>query len=265
MSVLERIDAQDILPSDRLIDDRLAQGIAPKMLPVFADIHSEISAAIGAQNKQADARTHAEALARYCLKQSEQITQFNTAERQFQTRLVHAVDESERRAAILDFARGLGAERKQMQSDRRALDAWFDADAVIERFHKRIGERERALAHALDRLGIIAAEAVETDPMLVDTAFFVDLSDRLLAQMRTWPGDPRVRCAAHLCLAKIANRIHHWPFGIWFETVLSATRRVCFDEKEDVWVQCAAFDALMALSPDSIAGSVKARLEQPIS
>lgn len=264
MSVLGKLDTRNAVPLDRSIMDRLSAGIAPKMLPVFEDINHEICETLDQQRITAEARVHAEEVSNYCLKQSERIAQFKDAERQFQTRLTHAVDESERRAAIIEFALALGADRQKLRSDQRALDAWFDADAVIERYHKRVGERERALAHALDRLGVIAAEAIETDPMMVETAFFVDVSDRLLAQMRSWPGDARVRRAAHLCLAQIASRVHHWPFGIWFETVLSATRRVCFDENEDVWVQCAAFDALLALSPGSIAGAFKARLKQPV-
>lgn len=265
MSVLQKIDTAQREAVNRPIVERLAAGIAPKMLPVFADIHEEIASAIDAQHRAASARRHAEALAQFCLRQSETIAEFQSAERQFQLRIVNAVDRSEERAAILDFARALGASRKQLNSDRKAFGAWFDADAVVERYQKRIGERERVLAHSLERLGMIVAEAVETDPMLVDTAFFVDLSDKLLAEMRIWPGDARIRRAAHLCLASMAAKIHHWPFGVWFETVLSATRRVCFDEKEDAWVQCAAFDALLALSPDSIAGAVRARLEKLLS
>lgn len=268
MNMLTRIPAETAdtaaLVQDRALAERLADGLAPKMRPIFADIHDEIIAEAGGKGGYADPRSHAELLARYCLAQSETIASLNAAEQQFQTRLANAIDEAEQRAAILDFAGALGADRKQLQSDRRAFGAWFDGDAVLERYHKRIGERERALAHALECLGQVAAEAIAADRRMVDTALFVDLAENLLVEMRAWPGDARVRRAAHLCLARIAVRIHKWPFGVWFETVLSATRRTCFDEKEDVWVQCAAFDALLALSPHSIAATVIARLKQPL-
>ena len=265
MSVLSKIDTTLVEAQERPLADRLADGLAPKMLPVFEDIHAEILAALDTQSEIASARTHAEALAQYCIDQADLIASLTKAEQQFQTRLSNAVDVAEERAAIIDFARALGANRKQLQSDRKAFDAWFDADAVIERFQKRVGERERALAHGIERLGLIAADAAATDPMMSDTAFFIDLSDGLLNQMRQWRGDARVRHATHTCLAKIAVRIDHWPFGYWFENVLSATRRVCLDEGEDVWVQCAAFDALMALSPQSIATAVRARIKQPLA
>ncbi len=265
MSLLNKIDVNLAEPQERMLQDRLAYGLAPKMLPVFEDIHAEILATSDPQNQFALPRDHAEAVSQYCIDQAGRIAQLNEAEKQFQTRLAHAVDEAEERASILDFARALGAERKQLQSDRKAFGAWFDADAVVERFHKRVGERERALAHGIERLGLIVADAVAIDPMLVDTAFFIDLSDDLLSHMRNWRGDARVRHAAHTCLATIAARIDHWPFGVWFEDVLSATRRVCLDESEDVWVQCAAYDALLALSPPSIATAIGARLNQPLS
>lgn len=265
MSVLAKIDTGVAVPLERPLAERLAQGLAPKMLPVFEDIHAEILAALDTHGQVASARSHAETLAQFCVDQADLIASLTVAEQQFQTRYANAVDQAEQRAAILDFARALGADRKQLQSDRKAFDAWFDADAIVERFQKRVGERERALAHAIERLGLIAADAAATDPMMSDTAFFVDLSDGLLNRMRHWRGDARVRHATHSCLANIAAQIDHWPFGYWFEDVLSATRRVCLDESEDVWVQCAAFDALMALSPQSIATAARARIKLPIA
>lgn len=264
MSVLSKIDTSLAQPIERSLSDRLADGLAPKMLPVFEDIQAEIIASLDAHSQFGSARSHAEALTRYCLAQSDTIAQLTKAEQHFQTRFANAVDTAEERAAILDFARALGADRKQLQSDRKAFAAWFDADAVIERYQKRVGERERALAHGIERLGPIAADYAATDPLMSDSAFFIDLADRLLNQMRHWRGDARVRHAVHTCLAAIAVQIDHWPFGYWFEDVLSATRRVCLDDSEDVWVQCAAFDALMALSPASIATAVNARLEQEL-
>ncbi len=265
MSVHTKIDAGLAAPQERLLADRLTAGLAPKMRPVFEDVHAEILALADKQSEFADPRVHAELLAKYCAGQSDSIAALATAEREFQTRHANAIDQAEERAAILDFARALGADRKQLNSDRKAFDVYFDADAAVERFHKRVGERERALAHAVERLGLIAADAVAADPMMVHTAFFVDLFDDLLDAMRSWRGDARIRCAAHTCLATIAKQIDHWPFGAWLEAVLSATRRVCLDESEDVWVQCAAFDALLALSPKSIATAVNARLKQTLS
>ena len=265
MSILTDIKAEQADFAERTLGDRLAQGIAAKLLPVFSDIHQEICVFPGGADTPASARHHAEHLAQYCAVQRGQIAELNVAERRFQTRLANAVDDAEERAAILDFARALGAGRKQIKSDSKAFGQWFDSDAVMERFHKRIGERERALAHAIERLGHIAGEAVASDPLFLDTAFFVELSDEVLSPMRNWRGDARIRQSVHSCLAAIAERVGHWPFGYWFEEVLAATRRVCLDESEEIWVQCAAFDALLALSPQSIPKAILARLKQPIA
>lgn len=264
MSVLTPIEAATVSAQKNALADRLNAGIALKMRPVHADIHSEILAYAGPDGKIDTASGHAELVAGYCTKQARTISELNEAEQNFRTRADHALDTAEQHAAIIEFAREIGANRRQLKSDQKAFRSYFDADAVIERYHKRVGERERTLAHALERLGVITAQALAEDPSMLHSGFFVELSHNLLADMRSWRGDARIRCAAHQCLASIAGKIDKWPFGAWFEQMLSSTRRVCLDPGEDLWVQCAAFDALMALSPKSIFNTVEVRLAREI-
>ncbi|WP_432199961.1 hypothetical protein ACRAQ7_09760 [Erythrobacter sp. W53] len=240
---------------------RLEAGFAPLMIPVFADLCDEVLELAGKQKTAAPARAHAEVLVRYCTDQAAVIAEFGKSEQTFQMRLSNAVDEAEQRAAILDFARDLGASRKQLNRDGKAFDAFLDADAILERLQKRIGEKERALAFGIERLGYVAGDALVEDPSILESAFLVDLLEGLLADMRGWRGDARVRRAAHTCLAEMARHVERWPHGIWFDSILSATRRVCFDMKEDVWVQCAALDALLALSPNSVPTVIERRFD----
>lgn len=260
MSFLGKIIAAPVAdPMLRPLAERLDDGIAARLVPVHADMRDEIVAYAEYRAAPATARRHAEVVANYCSRQARTIEDFGAAEQLFQTRLASAVDEAEERAAVLDFARDLGATRKQAQSDAKAFDAFFDADAVLERFHKRIGERERALAYALERLGAVTADALSDDAGIMQSGFFVELFEGLLTDMRSWRGDARIRYAAHRCLGAIAQRIDHWPEGVWFDSVLSATRRVCLDDNEDVWVQCAALDTLLALSPRSVPTVIERR------
>src|SRR3546814_6321600 len=48
--------------------------------------------------------------------------------------------------------------------------------------------------------------------------------------------------------------------AFWLDLALSATRRAALDETEEVWTQCAAFDALLAISPQSVPSSIMRRL-----
>lgn len=147
-----------------------------------------------------------------------------------------------------------------MRRDKAALDRFFDADAVQERMRKRSGERERALAYALERLGPIAGAALAADQGEAQSPFFADVFRELLAEMRGWGGDPRVRRAAHLCLMHAVTPLDGKAEAFWFDLALSATRRAALDETEEVWTQCAAFDALLAISPQSVPSSFMRRL-----
>lgn len=240
---------------------RLDRGIAPRLLPVYADLRDELVAFAGPHAAAASARRHAELIARFCIEQDKRIARLESARSAFELRQASALDSAEVRAAILDFARSLGAGRRQLRHDARALDRFFDADAVLERCHKRRGERERALAYALERLGLVLGEALADDPEAAQGAFFVEVVAELLARMRQWGGDARVRRAAHACLKHAAAEVRRLPEGLWLDELVSATRRTCLDDSEDVWAQCEALDALLAVSPQSLPAVIARRLK----
>ena len=259
MSVLNTIEAAGT--TDRSLRERLVDGLAAKMAPVFADIHDEIVASLD-DSANGSAVDHAHGLIAYCVRQQERIAALASSERLFQTRLANALDSRTRDTAILDFAEALGGDARQLRSDRKALSRWFDADAVLERYHKRLGERERALAHAVERLGPIARDALAMDP-LAPGDLGVDLAGRVLTPLLDWRGDARIRQAAYRCLAALTEGLGQWPAGVWIDDLVSATRRTCLNDNEDVWVQCAAFDALLKLSPASTAAAARRRVSEP--
>lgn len=239
---------------------RLERGYAPKLAPIYHDLRDEVLAYADDRAAALPARRHAEVLAHYCERQAETIAALGRAEASFQARMANALDDAEQRAAVLAFAEQIGATPKQLRKDAQAFDAFFDSDAVLERFGKRIGERERALAYGLDRLGVASADALEEDSSLGNSVFFRDVFLPLLERMRGWPGDPRVRLGAHRCVRMLAAALDHEPSEPWFDRLLSATRRVCLDESEAVWTQCEAIDALLELSPESLPSVIDRRL-----
>jgi len=249
-----------IAPSELALIDRLEAGFAPRLAPVYADLRDEVIAFAEKRAGPEPARRHAEVLLRFTLQQQDAITALNKAEALFQTRFASAVDDAEGRAAIIDFARALDADEARIRRDMRALDKFFDADAVQERFRKRLGERQRALAYALERLGPVAGEALIADHKAVSSPFFASEFHELLGEMRSWHGDPRVRKAAHACFRQAVTAFVGKIEEFWLDVSLSATRRVALDETEDGWVQCEAIDALMALSPESVPAVVQRRL-----
>ncbi|WP_284123876.1 hypothetical protein [Parerythrobacter aestuarii] len=239
---------------------RLEHGYAPKLAPVYADMRDEVLAYAAERAQASPARRHAEVLAYFCERQADEIAALAQAEAAFQTRFASALDEAEQRAAILAFADQLGQTKQQLRGDAKAFDRFFDADAVLERFAKRGGERERALAYGLDRLGVAIGAAMAESADIRGASFFSETFLPLIARMRQWPGDPRVRTAAHACVRQMAERMIEEPEDAWFDMLISATRRVCLDESEAVWTQCEAIDALLALSPESLPSVIDRRL-----
>lgn len=239
---------------------RLEHGFAPKLAPVYADLRDEVLAYAEDRAGPLPARRHAELLAHFCERQVETIAELAKAEASFQARIVNALDDAEQRAAVLAFAEQIGADARQLRKDTKAFDAFFDADAVLERFGKRSGERERALAYGLERLGVAMGDAMREDPGIGSSSFLGETFLPLMARMRAWPGDPRVRQGAHRCVRLMAEGLNEDPHEPWFDQLLSATRRACLDGNEAVWTQCEAIDALLALSPESLPSVIDRRL-----
>ena len=240
---------------------RLERGLPERLLPVHEDLRDEVIDFAAHRSGALPAQRHIQVLLEFCSRQFATIAELAEAEAAFQLRHISAMDDAERRAAIIEFIRALGSSGRTLVLDRAALEEWLDADAAVERYTTRIGERERTLAYALERMGSIASEALQADLVLLDNPTFVEQFDEVLARARNWRGDARIRRAAHLAMYNCALQIRAWPGGVWLDRVLSATRRSCLDLNEDAWVCTAAFDALLALSPKSIARVVERRLE----
>lgn len=260
MNAAANIDVAQARPVQIPLGERLDRGFADTLLPVYADLREEILAYAGERGDALPAARHATVLADFCLLQRDEITRLGKAEERFQSRFASALDAAEQRAAILDFARALGSRGRQIRRDEQATRDFFDADAVVERFSKRLGERERVLAFALERLGWVAGEAVGYDLALTEGETMTEIFEVLLPAMRNWHGDARIRLAAHACMRRIAENLPPRAGGLWLDAVLSATRRACLDLSEDVWTQCEAFDAMFALSPHTVHSLVERRL-----
>jgi poly-gamma-glutamate synthase PgsB/CapB len=244
----------------RALDERLTGFHAPLLDPIYADLRQEILAFAGDRAVASPAQFHCELVFQFCQQQSSQIAALQKAENVFQSRFTSAADDAEGRAAILEFALAMGASPRQLRRDKKAFKRFFDADAVLERYHKRAGERERALAYALERLGNIAGDALREDIEVVQGPFFTDSFHAFLGEMRIWGGDNRVRRAAHICLMHAVDGLPERTEAFWLDMALSATRRSALDETEDAWTQCAALDALLAISPQSVPSAIMRRI-----
>lgn len=181
----------------------------------------------------------------------------------FAVRYDKALDDKERNAAILQFAEVLGSTGRQYRSDSRYVGEPFDIDAVIERFRRRRGESERALAFAADRLAAMATTVIPHMKMSAWHSALSNHASTILVQLRNHEGDARVRAAAYRCLAQLGKAAERDEESFWIDSALRDIRRASLNNREDCWVQCAAIEALFHLDPDSIDGILERRLEAP--
>ena len=223
----------------------LEEGIATLMVPVYADIAEDIMQFAPVEGGWID---HCGTLCTYIRMQLNEIARLNDVAALFQARYAQVEDGEERRAAVLDLAAKLGADRAQLRKDRKALDKWFDSDAVLERYRRRVGRRERAVAHAAERAGLAGARAVSIGECTMShPVLSKDFADTL-ADLRSYRGEPRIRESAHVALRHIAQTGKPVGKTFWIELALRETRRTALDWRETAWAQCAAFDTLAEIS-----------------
>ncbi|WP_126173419.1 hypothetical protein [Altericroceibacterium xinjiangense] len=176
------------------------------------------------------------------------IAELAEGEAEFQTRYQAAYDARERRAAILELARRIGASGKQLQGDIQALNRYFDREAVIQRVRWRVGEEERAIVFALRALGAAAAGQLARKDV-----------EQAIGQAWAYKRDPRVREAGFACLrAALEGDAARCP-----EAMLWQAQRAALQPAETTWAQCEALSALALASPESAMEAIRRRLAHP--
>jgi gamma-polyglutamate synthase len=226
---------------------------------VLADLRDEVLAAAGEQLPEALA-AQAELVLDWTRHQFAAIDELHAKAEAFTVRLLNARDEAERDAAVLDLAERLGADLARLESDARALSRFLDADAVLERYRRRVGERERALAYGLERAGELLAEGLARAEILLEAIVLTEDFPEVLALGRSWRGDSRVRQAAHRALRRVAEDAGQTLAGFWVDLAVRDTRRVALNPEESVWAQVDAMATLLRLSPISLGAVLERRL-----
>ncbi|NVD44446.1 hypothetical protein [Qipengyuania atrilutea] len=248
------------LASPCLLSAALDSGFACKLVGTYADLRDHIIASAGG-DQLATLSDHAQWVCDFGRATLDRIERLHEASALFNARFASALDEPAERLAIMDFAQRLGADEAQLKRDRKALDTFFDRDAVFERYRRRAGECERALAYATERLGYIVGGALKLGEIGGESALLVRTIAPYLASIRAYRGDSRVRQAAHRALRRIGESAPEPLHGFWVDTAVRDTRRLALDASEDTWAQCDAFATLLAMSPQSLEPVLEKRLE----
>jgi poly-gamma-glutamate synthase PgsB/CapB len=185
---------------------------------------------------------------------------------EFTARYARAPTQADREQAVLDYAGALGADRGQILGDRLALARWFGADAVNDRYQRRLCRAERLIVFGLQRLGRIAAETLRTDG---STAGFRALWRRLDVEGTVYPllsyeGDARVVLEAFRCLVAALKALpQEDQEGAVGVNALQYIYRSALETRRNVWIQCEALALLQSLAPANLRMALERRLREP--
>jgi gamma-polyglutamate synthase len=178
----------------------------------------------------------------------------------FSARISRTPDLSSRNSEILEFARVLGANPRDIRRDDKAFSRGFDFDAVAERCTKMIGQEERKIAFELGRLGKLSGVALTQTPSSWKNLGVESAVVRALHHS----GDQRIRTAALICLKDALSvipkgeREHHLG-----ESAITAVLRFAFARDADVASQIAALEVLACVSENSFSLALRERLGKP--
>lgn len=116
-------------------------------------------------------------------RQTARLEQLRRWQTEYGQRHRQAVTEREREHHLLEFARQLGASRRQLAGDRRAFRRWLGHDTLVERCQRQRAACDRRLSFVLERLGFLSAWLLDRlganlDPTWLWRRF--DLEARLL-------------------------------------------------------------------------------------
>lgn len=174
--------------------------------------------------------------------------------------------EAERLEALLDYARQLGADDRQIKGDRQAAASrWFGADVLNDRWRKRRLETQRRLADLFERWGLSVAQAL-ADPAGpdLDEAWNRCGVTKLFQRLASVDADPRLqRSALSALLTALSAMRDEREIVRVAPTTLALIRTWSRDTGRDVWVQAEAQRLLLSVEPLEFVELLAERLQNP--
>ena len=190
---------------------------------------------------------------------------------------------SEKEKLILNYAGELGARPRQLGLDAKAFARWFDEEAVLDRYAKRVGQVELMLTFVFSRLTEVIGQvfnlaykyhfqAASDDDVANQKSLHQRLAGiwkRLNMEARIHDAlicdcDHRVHVSVLKCLAAAIGKL---PDDLGAELLdhraMVFIHRVAMDTGSDVWMQCEALSILSSLCFPQALPFLRHRLEHP--
>ncbi|SMC54535.1 poly-gamma-glutamate synthase PgsB/CapB [Desulfocicer vacuolatum DSM 3385] len=184
----------------------------------------------------------------------------------FTQRFASATTSLEKKELILQFARDLGASPAGIRGDKKAFKRWFGYDAVLERCRTRISRAEYRLVFLLNRFGAIASILLKnSDHETEQTRLLNHVNiEKTLKPLLAYNGDERVKIETFRCMSQIIKGLPpHIKARHIEEGIITFIYRASLDIRQQIWIQCEAFELLSLLDPTSFFQAATRRLFNP--
>lgn len=200
--------------------------------------------------------------------QRRDISRLHANHHEFTARLASARSEDEIRGHVLDYARTLGAGRRQLLGDRQAFGRWFGPDAVSERYQKQFADCERHLSFSLERLGVLGVRYMGAESVTPEEGIqrWRQLNlEGSIGELLAYEGDLRVRLAAFHGLARVVRALPPEGRGRYLgDSTLTYSYRLSMDPRQPVWLQTEALSLLSVLGYPAVVDIIERRLTRVV-
>jgi hypothetical protein len=168
---------------------------------------------------------------------------------------------------VLEYAKRLGSNEKQLAQDERAFERWFGFDAISERYFQKVSLLEKKLNFCLQKLGTLSAFLLKTVTEETECcALWRVLNlENVIQPVLAYERDHRICTTAFRAMVVALKAL---PASIQ-QTCLEANTlhyiyKAALSDKPPLWIQCEALSLLSSLSSKDFYTVLCKRLENPL-
>ncbi|KTD21689.1 hypothetical protein [Legionella londiniensis] len=175
------------------------------------------------------------------------ISRFNDEHQDFINLYQKAYTVFEQQKLILNYAQVLGATKRDLKKDSAAFSRWFDKDAVIERYQRKIAQSEYTLILCLKLIKPLLEQILEHMDKEAFSAFWQQIRlHELFETMLKYRGDARVVQSALFSLRQSLIFLpQSFKNKLFTDKLREEVLKIAHSGLLSLWCQCEALEILL--------------------
>lgn len=180
---------------------------------------------------------------------------------EFYRRYSHATDISEQHVHVLQFSKDLGATRKQLKKDEKALQRWFNVDAITERYQYIQDENEAQLIFYVSRLSKVVDALWCNDSQSNKLVIFQRYKfESVLLPLLGQKASERLKVAAFKALSQLLFPIVTSDISVLSTDMSRYIYRFAIDKSQPMWCQVEALQLISKINANYLENIFENRL-----